>query len=58
VLRSSARLGWQVSAFGRLGDSGDAASVLSGVVFGSSLSVRDLIRLGSGGPVFGGGIRH
>ncbi len=47
-----------MSAFGRLGDSGDAASVLSGVVFGSSLSVRDLIRLGSGGPVFGGGIRH
>ncbi len=55
VLRSLARLGSQVSVFGRLGVSGDAASVFSGLVFGSCLSVRDLIRLGYNASVFGRG---
>jgi hypothetical protein len=55
VLRSLARLGSQVSVFGRLGVSGDAASVFSDLVLGSYLSVRYLIRLGSSASVFGGG---
>ncbi len=44
-----------MSVFGRLGVSGDAASVFSDLVLGSYLSVRDQIRLGSSASVFGGG---